>query len=151
MIFDDIFQGDTIIKTANSIIEERYINRIKEQGEKDSVKNNHSFHYEDNLGQMLVAVEIMHKTSAWKRVYKPMSTKVFCEFYELGTQLTSEGFLGKIRFAGECLLILLFFFITIFLHVVIVWIIVYLLFVAYSKISILYHNIFPSKTEKACT
>lgn len=151
LVFDDIFDSLRIIQTsADSIIDSYYKNK-----KADVVKRDHSYAYKDNLGQLLVSVEIMHHDSIWQKLCKPMSTKVFCEFYELGTQLLnrdSENMSNSIlHFIGECILLLLFFFVSIFLHVLAVWIIVFVLMIIYDLLSKIYHLVIPKKEETPCT
>lgn len=152
LVFDNIYDsiGNAQIN-ADSIIDLYY----RDSSKVNVVKTDYSYAYKDNLGQLLVSVEIMHHNSIWQKLCKPMSTQVFCEFYELGTQLLNRdsNSMCKIllNFIGECILLLLFFFISIFLHVLAVWIIAFVLMIIYDLLSKIYHLVIPKKEETPCT
>ena len=153
LVFDDIFDSLRNIQiSADSTIDSYYKNN-KEKA--NVVKKDHSYAYKDNLGQLLVSVEIMHHTSMWQKLCNPMSSKVFCEFYELGTQLLNSDSENTkrsvLQFIAECIRLLFFFFISIFLHVLAVWIIAFVLMIIYDILSKGYHLLFPKKEETPCT
>lgn len=153
LVFDDIFDSIGNVQiSADSTIKSYYQINTKKT---DVVRKDHSYAYRDNMGQLLVSVEIMHHISMFQKFCKPMSTKVFCEFYELGTQLLNSDSdntkKSVLQFIAECIRLLFFFFISIFLHVLAVWIIAFVLMITYDLLSKGYHLIFPKKEETPCT
>ena len=141
-INDVIF--DNVYDPSGAIIESA-LQKIDSYSHGDSLlikklQKDHFSMYNDNLGQLLVSVEIIRKNGKWYSYFLPMSLTVFREFEYRASELldgNDKGFINYFKFICLIVLFLLYVSLSIFFDVLVIWTIIYIINLIVKKTQLL--------------